>query len=149
MSTQTKPTALALGAALAGGLALTGSAFAMQPLAQGYMLAAAEVAEGSCGGKTAEGSCGAHKKDAATADAKAAEGRCGLEAMDADKDGRVSRAEFAAAHQDDDSKFAAHDANSDGFLTAEELKDHMGGAGGAAKMMEEGKCGEGKCGAAG
>ena len=146
MSSKTKPTALALGAALAGGLALTGSAFAMQPLAQGYMLASAEVAEGSCGGKAAEGSCGADKKDK-TAEAKAGEGRCGLEAMDADKDGRVSRAEFAAAHKDDDSQFAAHDLNKDGFLTAEELKDHMGGSGGAAKMMEEGKCGEGKCGA--
>ena len=36
----TKPVAAALGAAIAG-LALSGSAFAMQPLAQGYMLGAA------------------------------------------------------------------------------------------------------------
>src|SRR5687768_8422379 len=142
MSTKNKPTPLVLGAALAGGLVLGGSAFAMQPLAQGYMVASADVAEGSCGGKTAEGSggktaegscggktaegsCGAGKK------AHAAEGRCGLEAMDTDKDGRVSRAEFAAAHQDDDSKFAAHDANKDGFISAEEMKAHMGGSGGA------------------
>ena len=150
MSSKTKPTPFALGAALAGGLVLSGSAFAMQPLAQGYMLSSAEVAEGSCGGKTAEGSCGSKGAEGSCgADKKAhsAEGRCGLEHMDADKDGRVSRAEFAAAHQDDDSKFASHDTNGDGFLTAEELKAHMGGAGG--KAMEEGKCGEGKCGAAG
>lgn len=141
MSTKTKPAPLALGAALIGSLALSGPAFAMQPLAQGYMLAAADVAEGSCGGKGAEGSCGADKK------ADAAEGRCGLEHMDTDKDGRVSRAEFAAAHKDDDSKFAAHDTNQDGFLSAEELKAHMGA--GSSKAMEEGKCGEGKCGASG
>jgi uncharacterized low-complexity protein len=152
MSTKTKPTTLVLGAALAGGLALGGSAFAMQPLAQGYMLAAADVAEGSCGGKTAEGSCGGKTAEGACGadkNAHSAEGRCGLEAMDTNKDGRVSRAEFAAAHKNDDSKFAAHDTNKDGFISAEEMKAHMGGSGGASKAMEEGKCGEGKCGASG
>ena len=56
----TKPVAAALGAAIAG-LALSGSAFSMQPLAQGYMLGAAagdghahEAGEGKCG----EGKCG-------------------------------------------------------------------------------------------
>jgi uncharacterized low-complexity protein len=144
-----KPTTLALGvAALAGGLALSGSAFAMQPLASGYMLSGASVAEGSCGGKGAEGSCGADKKaKTAAASDKKAEGSCGVAKMDSDKDGRVSRAEFAAAHDNDDSKFASHDTNSDGFISAEEMDAHMGGSGGAGKMMEEGKCGEGKCGA--
>ena len=153
MSSKTsKPNVLALGAALAGGLVLSGSAFAMQPLAQGYMLASADVAEGSCGasktadGKTAEGSCGADK--AKMANTKAAEGQCGMDKMDADKDGRISRAEFAAAHDNDDSKFAAHDTDKDGFISATELQAHMGGSGGSGKMMEEGKCGEGKCGAA-
>ena len=50
------PVAVTLGTALAG-LALGGSAFAMEPLAQGYMLAAGEAAkaaEGKCG----EGKCG-------------------------------------------------------------------------------------------
>ena len=39
-----KPAAIALGTALAG-LTLTGAAFAMEPLAQGYMLAAGETAK--------------------------------------------------------------------------------------------------------
>ena len=133
---------LALSAALAGGLVLTGSAFAMQPLSTGYMVSASAVAEGSCGAdhKAAEGT--------KTADTKAkAEGKCGVAKMDSDKDGKVSKAEFAVAHDNDDSKFASHDTNSDGFISAEEMDAHMGGSGGAGKMMEEGKCGEGKCGA--
>lgn len=133
---------LALGAALVGGLVLTGSAFAMQPLSTGYMVSASAVAEGSCGAE--------HKadKDKKMAGDKAkAEGSCGLAAMDSDKDGKVSKAEYAAAHKDGTGDFDKHDANKDGTLTADELKDHMGGAGGAGKMMEEGKCGEGKCGA--
>lgn len=134
---------LALSAALAGGLVLTGSAFAMQPLATGYMVSASAVAEGSCGAdhKAAEATKTADTK------AKAAEGKCGVAKMDSDKDGKVSKAEFAAAHDNDDSKFASHDTNSDGFISAEEMDAHMGGSGGAGKMMEEGKCGEGKCGA--
>ena len=84
-----KPVALALGAALVGGLTLSTSAFAMSDLAQGYLLGAqqaqtaekaadakatdAKAAEGTCGAdkKHAEGSCGADK------DKKAAEGKCG------------------------------------------------------------------------
>ena len=135
---------LALSAALAGGLVLTGSAFAMQPLATGYMVSASAVAEGSCGAdhKAAEATKTADTK------AKAAEGKCGVAKMDSDKDGKVSKAEFAAAHDNDDSKFAEHDLDKDGFISAEEMKTHMGGAGGeGGKAMEEGKCGEGKCGA--
>ena len=59
MSKTNKPAAVAI--ALVGGLALTGSAFATEPLAQGYLLAAqdaAKTAEGKCG----EGKCGADKK---------------------------------------------------------------------------------------
>lgn len=133
---------LALGAALVGGLVLTGSAFAMQPLSTGYMVSASAVAEGSCGAE--------HKadKDQKMAGDKAkAEGSCGLAKMDSDKDGKVSKAEYAAAHKDGTGDFDKHDANKDGTLTADELKDHMGGAGGTGKTMEEGKCGEGKCGA--
>jgi len=137
MSSKTsKPTALALGAALA---LSGGSTFAMEPLAQGYMMSAASVAEGSCG---------AEFKQAQAAKEMKAEGNCGLEKMDADKDGKISKAEFAAAHDNDDSKFAEHDTDKDGFISADELKMHMGGAGGeGGKAMEEGKCGEGKCGA--
>jgi len=161
MSSKTSnPTVLMLGAALAGGLVLSGSAFAMEPLAQGYMLAGASVAEGSCGAngpaakgdaKAKEGSCGADKaKMSAAHDKMSGEGKCGLEVMDTDKDGRVSSNEYAAAHKGDTSKFAEHDSDKDGYLSAEELKVHMGGAGGMGgpnKMMEEGKCGEGRCGA--
>jgi uncharacterized low-complexity protein len=119
MSNNKKPVTVAIGAALAGGLVLSGSTFAMQPLAQGYMLAAASVAGD---------------------DKAAAEGSCGMEKMDSDKDGRISKGEFAVAHDNDDSKFAAHDPDSDGFISAEEMKAHH------AAKAGEGKCGEGKCG---
>ena len=139
MSSNKKPTAVAIGAALAGGLVLSGSAFAMSSLAQGYMLSAspadapAKSPEGSCGGnKAAEGKCG--------------EGKCGMEKMDTDKDGRISRAEFSAAHDGKDDKFGAHDPNGDGFISAEEMKAHHDAKRGDKAAME-GKCGEGKCGA--
>ncbi|MGO4550187.1 EF-hand domain-containing protein [Lysobacter sp. 2RAF19] len=140
---------LALSAALAGGLVLTGSAFAMQPLSSGYMASDSAVAEGSCGAehKAAEAKKTADTGMKAEGGMKAEEGKCGVAKMDSDKDGKVSKAEFAAAHDNDDSKFASHDTNSDGFITADEMEAHMGGSGGAGKMMEEGKCGEGKCGA--
>ena len=124
MSKTNKPTAVAI--ALAGGLALTGSAFAMEPLAQGYLLAAGETA------KAGEGKCG--------------EGKCGMAKADTDKDGKVSQAEFAAAHPDKAGKFADIDTNKDGFIDAAEHKAHAG-AKGAEGKCGEGKCGEGKCGA--
>jgi len=121
---------LALGAALAGGLALSPQAFAMTDLTAGYMLGA------STGEKAAEGKCG--------------EGKCGgakghtLARMDANKDGVIDRTEFAAAHGGDTSRFARYDADKSGTITQAELD-----AGHAAKKaMAEGKCGEGKCGAA-
>ena len=138
-----KPLALAVGAALVGGIALSTSAFAMTDLSSGYMVAASQ-APGEAGKKDAEGKCG--------------EGKCGIEVMDADKDGKVSSAEFAAKHDGDTTKFAAHDANKDGFITADEVKAHKEGKCGegkcggekkddAAKKADmEGKCGEGKCG---
>ena len=140
---------LALGAALVGGLVLTGSAFAMQPVSTGTMVSASAAAEGSCG---------AEYKAKKAADMKAAEGTCGVAKMDTDKDGKVSSAEFGAAHGGDTSKFASHDTNADGFITADEVKAHHEGkcgegkcGGGACdtakdKKGKEGKCGEGKCG---
>ena len=60
MSSNKKPLAVALGTALAGGLVLGGSAFAMTPLAQGYMLAAtsadASAQEGDATDKAKEAS---------------------------------------------------------------------------------------------
>jgi uncharacterized low-complexity protein len=123
MSKTNKPAAVAI--ALVGGLALTGSAFAMEPLAQGYLLAAGETA------KAGEGKCG--------------EGKCGLAKADTDKDGKVSQAEFTAAHPDKAAKFAEIDTNKDGFIDAAEHKAHAG-AKGAEGKCGEGKCGEGKCG---
>jgi uncharacterized low-complexity protein len=138
-----KPLALAVGAALVGGIALSTSAFAVTDLSSGYMLAASQ-SPGEAGKKAAEGKCG--------------EGKCGIEVMDTDKDGKVSSAEFAAKHDGDTTKFAAHDANKDGFITADEVKAHKEGKCGegkcggekkdadAKKADMEGKCGEGKCG---
>ncbi|MEO8365948.1 MAG: hypothetical protein ABI538_07040 [Pseudoxanthomonas sp.] len=162
-----KPVSLALCTALVGGLALSGSAFAMQPMTQGYLVSAAaaapgdKAAEGKCGaGKMAEGSCGADKK---AAEGKCGEGKCGMDKADTDKDGKVSRAEFTAAHADNAAMFATMDSNKDGFIDAAEHKAHAEGKCGADKakaegscgadkkadskaMQAEGKCGEGKCG---
>jgi len=128
--TNKKPVAIALGTALAGGLVLSGSAFAMQPLAQGYLLSAQDA------GKAAM------KED------KMKEGKCGMDVMDTDKDGKVSRAEFDAKHTDaaDKAKFDKADANKDGFIDATESKAHKEGSCGGDKKAGEGKCGEGKCG---
>ncbi|MDI1252844.1 EF-hand domain-containing protein [Thermomonas sp.] len=44
--------------------------------------------------------------------------------MDTDKDGRLSRSEFAAAHGGKTDEFAAHDSNGDGFITQAEMDAH-------------------------
>lgn len=107
-----------LGAALAGSVLLNGPVFAMQPLAQGYLVAAADgkAAEGKCG----EGKCGADTaraprgaKKGAQAEGKCGEGKCGADTT------RVSRG-------------ASKGAQTEG-------KCGEGKCG-------EGKCGEGKCG---
>lgn len=157
MSQTRKPVALAIGATLAGGLMLSGSAFASTPLVQGYLLGAQEAGKAAATDKAKEASCGADMK-------AGAEGKCGVAEMDADKDGKVSRSEFAAAHADKATEFDAIDANKDGFMDAAEGKAHHaqgscgadkkdGGmkAGDGMKKTEakadmEGKCGEGKCG---
>ncbi|WP_037060044.1 HvfA family oxazolone/thioamide-modified RiPP metallophore [Pseudoxanthomonas suwonensis] len=125
--TKQKPAAFALGTALAG-LTLAGSTFAMEPLAQGYMLAASDTA-------------------------KAQEGKCGMGKADADGDGRISQAEFAAAHPDKAEHFSKMDTNQDGFVDEAEHKAHHAAKAGegkcgdkAEKKAGEGKCGEGKCG---
>ena len=108
-----KPLALALGAALVGaaGAASAAPAFALVDLGSGYMLAA--------GG---EGKCG--------------EGKCGMNMADANKDGKVTRAEHTA-HAD--AMFARVDTNKDGTVDQAERDAHR-------KAHREGKCGEGKCG---
>ena len=139
-----KPVAFAL---LAGGIALAGSAFAMQPMAQGYLLSASAADEKAkdAGGadKKTEGSCGAGMK---SAEGKCGEGKCGIAKADTDKDGKVSRAEFDAMHAGKGEKFVGMDTNKDGFIDAAEAKAHHEGKCGADKAKAEGKCGEGKCG---
>ena len=144
-----KPTLVT--ATLAGGLLLAGSAFAATPLAQGYMLGAQDAAAATTADKSQEASCGAKTAEAKCGEGKCGEGKCGMDKMDTDKDGRISQAEFGAAHDGDTSKFAAHDPNSDGFVDAAEMKAHHDAKRAdkktdGAKADMEGKCGEGKCG---
>ena len=121
-----------------GGMALSGAAFSMSPLATGYMVAAQEA-------------------DAATtaeATAKDTEGRCGMAHADSDGDGRISADEFTAAHPEKDPSYVAGiNANGDGFIDKAEHDAHHAGkkASGehADKAAQEGKCGEGKCGGSG
>lgn len=131
MSRPSKPVTAAVCTALAGGIALTGSAFAMQPLAQGYMLAAPSAGEPQAADKKAEGKCGVAK-------------------FDTDGDGKISRAEFEAKHPGKADKFDALDANKDGFVDQAEHEAHRGAKGKEGKCggdkHAEGKCGEGKCG---
>ena len=140
-----KPVALVLGAAVATGTLVAGSLFSMQAMANGYMQDAkteTKAAEGKCG----EGKCAASMK--AGVAKQAHEGGCGMAKMDTDKDGRLSRAEFDAAHKGSEEKFAGHDLDGDGFITQAEMDKHHADmkAKGGEKAKIEGKCGEGKCG---
>ncbi len=157
MSQTKKPVALALGAAVATGTLLAGSMFSMQALAQGYMqdpAAKTTAAEGKCGeGKCGEGKCGGDKAkhDAASgmASGKRQHKPHTMASMDTDNDGRMSRAEFNAAHKGNEQKFASYDGNGDGFISQAEMDAHhaeMKKTAPAAKGAMEGKCGEGKCG---
>ena len=96
-----KPIALAVGAALAGTFALSGtvnadsidSPFAMSSLSAGYMLG---DAEGSCGGdkgeeKEGEGSCGEGSCGGDKGEDKEGEGSCG-EAGDKEGEGSCGEA---------------------------------------------------------
>lgn len=120
-----------LGVALAG-LVLGGSAFAIEPLPHGYMLAAGHAAgEGKCG----EGKCGAGAAKTAksapaekTAEGKCGEGQCGdarFAAADTDKDHLVSRAEFVAVVPNGEAIFATKDPNGDGFISEKEAYQNV------------------------
>ncbi|AXQ48404.1 hypothetical protein ACLPJF_03255 [Pseudomonas vlassakiae] len=131
-----------LSIALVGGINLASSAFAVEPLPQGYQLAAAEKAgegkcgEGKCGasgakakatqaeGKCGEGKCGASGAKATQAEGKCGEGKCGdasFARTDTDHDGRVSRAELLAVAPKAGAEFDAIDANHDGYLSEAEV----------------------------
>jgi uncharacterized low-complexity protein len=103
-----------LGVALAG-LVLGGSAFAIEPLPHGYMLAAGHAAgEGKCG----EGKCGAGAaKTAKSAPAeKTAEGKCG--------EGQCGDARFAVV-PNGEAIFATKDPNGDGFISEKEAYQNV------------------------
>jgi len=113
-----------LGAALIGSMALTSSAFAVEPLAQGYQLASAKVAgEGKCG----EGKRGGSGK-ASQSEGKCGEGKCGdasFARTDSNHDGKVSREEFLAVAKDRAADFDTIDRNHDGFISEQEAADHL------------------------
>jgi len=113
-----------LGAALIGSMALTSSAFAVEPLAQGYQLASAKVAgEGKCG----EGKRGGSGK-ASQSEGKCGEGKCGdasFARTDSNHDGKVSREEFLAVAKDRAGDFDTIDRNHDGFISEREAADHL------------------------
>ncbi|MCY7355704.1 MAG: hypothetical protein LH470_11645 [Lysobacter sp.] len=139
MSNTTKtPVAIAVGTILAGGLALSGSAFAMHSLAQGYMLSAQETtAAAQEAVNPLYKSNGMEGTNPMSDAGRAAHTMTG---MDTDKDGKLSKAEFAAAHDGSDAKFAAHDPDGDGFISTAEMDAHHAADAGKKKGME-GKCG--------
>jgi uncharacterized low-complexity protein len=116
-----KPVVMAAGAVVIGSLALAGTAFAMSPLAQGYLLAASSAddkpKEGSCG----EGQCGGDMAAAATpaaegtpvADDKAADGSCGEGQCGADRMGAAAPAAAGTPVAEDGSDDAAADDKAD------------------------------------
>ena len=127
-----KPVALAVGAALAGTFALSGtvnadsidSPFAMSSMSVGYMLG---EGEGSCGGdkgdeKEGEGSCG--------------EGSCG-----GDKEGEGSCGE---GHDKEGHDKEGEGSCGEGSCGAD--KEGEGSCGEDKKEDAEGSCGEGSCG---
>ncbi len=133
-----KPLALAVGAALAGTFAISGtvnadaidSPFEMSSLSVGYMLG--EEGEGSCGGdkgeeKEGEGSCG--------------EGSCGgdKEGEGHDKEGEGSCGE-AGDKEGEGSCGEAGDKEGEGSCGGDKEGE------GHDKEDAEGSCGEGSCG---
>ncbi len=114
-----------LAVALAGGMNLASTAFAVEALPQGYQLAAADKAgEGKCG----EGKCGGSEK-ASQAEGKCGEGKCGegkcgdasFARTDTDDDGRVSLKELLAVAPKGAEEFKAIDSNADGYLSEAEV----------------------------
>ncbi len=101
-----KPVALAIGAAIAGSMAVTSvaqaAAYTATDLGSGY---ASTLAEGSCGGdkgeegKCGEGKCGAHDKGE---EGKCGEGKCG--AHDKGKEGKCGEGKCGGEKQPEGEK---------------------------------------------
>lgn len=128
--------AATLGAAGAAGAA--DSPFAMQSMDKGYMVAQADkMPAGKCGAGMCGGAMKAKSAEAKSAEAKCGAGKCSVDVMDANKDGKVDKAEFLKHHE---AMFGKMDANKDGKVDAGELAKWKDGVCAASKA------GEGKCG---
>jgi uncharacterized low-complexity protein len=136
-----KPLALAVGAALVGTFAISGtvnadaidSPFAMSSLSAGYMLG---EGEGSCGGdkgeeKEGEGSCGEGSCGGDKAEDKEGEGSCGEAG---DKEGEGSCGE---AGEKDGEGSCGGDKEGEGH----DKEDAEGSCGEAGEKDGEGSCG--------
>jgi len=135
MKTSNKTLGL-LGATLFGGMLLGNSAFAVEPLSQGYQLASAKTTgEGKCG----EGKCGASGK-ASQAEGKCGEGKCGASGK-AGGEGKCGEGKCGASGKAGgegkcgegkcgDASFSRTDTNHDGKVSREEFlavaKDRAG-----------------------
>jgi uncharacterized low-complexity protein len=113
--------------ALAGGMCVASSAFAVETLPQGYQLAATDkTGEGKCGeGKCGEGKCGGDATSTKTeAEGKCGEGKCGdasFARADTDNDGRVSLKELLTVAPKGGEEFKKMDSNTDGYLSEAEV----------------------------
>ena len=117
---------LAIGSAFCATVAIApvaqaaGNPFEMKSLGSGYMVA----------DKGMDGKCGSMMNKHSAA-GKSGDCKGGMDAMDADKDGKVSRDEYMKAHM---ARFDAMDTNKDGVIDADEMK--------AAAGMAGAKCGD-------
>ena len=134
-----KPLSIAIGAALVGSTALTGTAtaaenpFSVSELSSGYIqLAEAKCGEGKCGGKSAEGKCGEGKcgesksKGISVLEGKCGEGKCGTvrvrQMMDTNADGMISKQEYIDwSVKLAEKEFEQYDADHDNVLSPDEL----------------------------
>ena len=169
MSNLRKPMSVAMTTAIASASLAAGSLFSMDALAHGYLQDAGKAKPAATEGKCGEGKCGAGMmsgstaKPASTAASTPAKPMHTFGDLDTDKDGRISRSEFSAAHGGKSDKFTGIDSNGDGFISKQEFDAHHatmqkamgeGKCGGDVKAAgadgktagSEGKCGEGKCG---
>ncbi len=135
----TKTLSLALAASIGGvGAIAADAAFALEPMASGYMVAQAEkMPMGKCGGGMCGGNMAAKAKPATCG-----AGKCTVERMDGNADGKIDKAEFVKHHE---AMFDMIDANKDGVLDKGELSKWQSGAC-AMNKPAQGKCGMGRCG---
>jgi uncharacterized low-complexity protein len=128
---------LALGSAIAASLSAAPvnaaeNPFAAQSMAKGYMVAEAD--------KAAEGKCGAKKETEGKCGAKAKEGKCGGEKS---KEGKCGDTKAKTKAKPKEGKKSTEDEAANKKM----LKEGKCGEGKCgAKNLKEGKCGEGKCG---